>query len=37
MNGTKKEKKEKKTKNECISAQSKFGRGVYLYEVAGNA
>lgn len=35
MNGTKKEKKEKK-KKECMSAQSKFERGVYLYEVAGD-
>lgn len=33
MNGTKKEKKEKK-KKECMSAQSKFERGVY--EVAGD-
>lgn len=32
-NGTKKEKKEKK-KKECMSAQSKFERGVY--EVAGD-
>lgn len=31
MNGTKKEKKKK----ECMSAQSKFERGVY--EVAGDA
>lgn len=33
MNGTKKEKKRKK-KKECMSAQSKFERGVY--EVAGD-
>lgn len=33
MNGTKKAKKEKK-KKECMSAQSKFERGIY--EVAGD-
>lgn len=33
MNGTKKEKKKEK-KKECMSAQSKFERGVY--EVAGD-
>lgn len=29
--------RKKKRKKECVSAQSKFERGVYLYEVADDA